>query len=191
MRGISLVEVLVGLLLLSVVSAIAVPQVDRIVDHWRTRGAAFFTGSRVALTRMRAVQRNVNVGLRFVPAGAAYSMRAYADGNGNGVRAADIASGADPAIDGADRLDQLFPGVTFGFVPGARLIDGTEAADGDDPIRLGAGNTLVFSPAGTATSGTLYLRGRGRWQYAVVILGATGRTRVLRFEPSSGSWSSP
>jgi prepilin-type N-terminal cleavage/methylation domain-containing protein len=191
MRGFSLVELLVALLLLAVICAITLPPVTRIVDHWRTRGAASFIGARVALTRMRAVQRNANVGLRFAPAGAAYSMRAYADGNGNGVRAADIASGADPAIDGADRLDQLFPGVTFGFVPGARLIDGSDVGAGDDPIRLGAGNTLVFSPIGTATSGTLYLRGRGPWQYAVVILGATGRTRVLRFEPSSGSWTTP
>jgi prepilin-type N-terminal cleavage/methylation domain-containing protein len=191
MRGVSLVELLIALLVVGIVCAIAVPQIDRTVDHWRTRGAAFFMSARVALTRMRAVRRNVNIGLRFTASGGVYSMRAYADGNGNGVRSAEVASGVDPAIDAADRLDELFPGVSFGFVPGARLIDGAGAAPGDDPIRLGAGDTLVFSPLGTATSGTLYVRGRGPWQYAVVVLGATGRTRVLRFEASTGAWSAP
>ena len=191
MRGFSLVEMLIALLLVATLCAIAVPQVDRVVDHWRTRGAAFFMGSRVALTRMRAVQRNANVGLRFEAAGTAYSMRTYADGNRNGLRSAEIATGVDPAVEPADWLDELFPGVAFGFVPGARLIDGTDVGPGDDPIRLGGTNTLVFSPLGTASSGTVYVRGRASWQYAVVILGATGRSRVLRFEPSTRTWTAP
>lgn len=191
MRGVSLIEMLIVLLMIATVLAIAVPQLDRVVQHWRTQGAAFFASSRVALTRVRAVQRNANVGLRFVAAGSAYSMRTYADGNRNGLRTAEIATGIDPAVGAADRLDELFPGVDFGFIPGARLIDGTPAAPGDDPIRLGSSNMLVFSPLGTATSGTLYLRGGTSWQYAVVILGATGRTRVLWYDPSISAWSAP
>jgi hypothetical protein len=46
---------------------------------------------------------------------------------------------------------------------------------------------LRSTPDGTATSGSLYLHGRER-QYAVRILGATGRTRVLRFDRGLGRW---
>jgi hypothetical protein len=45
------------------------------------------------------------------------------------------------------------------------------------------------SPDGTATSGTLYVQG-SRAQYAVRVLGATGRTRVLKYERGSGAWVS-
>ena len=191
MRGFSLVEMLIVLVIIATLCAIAVPGVDRVVDHWRTRGAAFFMASRVALTRMQAVRRNANVGLRFVATGGAFSMQAYADGNRNGLRSAEIASGVDPAIGPPDRLDELFPGVSFGFVPGACLIDGTAVAPGDDPIRLGTANTVIYSPLGTASSGTVYLRGRGTWQFAVVVLGATGRGRVLEFDTVTRKWGAP
>jgi hypothetical protein len=56
-----------------------------------------------------------------------------------------------------------------------------------DGIRVGSSRILTLGPDGTATSGTLYLHGR-RGQYAVRVLGATGRTRVLRFDTGTGRW---
>jgi hypothetical protein len=46
---------------------------------------------------------------------------------------------------------------------------------------------LSLGPDGTASSGSVYLHGR-RLQYAVRVLGATGRTRVLRFDRGTGRW---
>ena len=40
-----------------------------------------------------------------------------------------------------------------------------------------------------ATSGTIYLRGRDGSRVAVRVLGATGRTRVLRYVVPTGDWS--
>jgi hypothetical protein len=61
-----------------------------------------------------------------------------------------------------------------------------EASDG---VRIGTSRILTLGPDGTATSGTLYLHGR-RAQFAVRILGATGRTRLLRFDPGGRRWVS-
>ena len=47
---------------------------------------------------------------------------------------------------------------------------------------------MSFTPIGTATSRTLYLRGRDGSQYSVRVLGATGRTRVLRYVPATHQW---
>ncbi len=58
-----------------------------------------------------------------------------------------------------------------------------------DPVRLGSANTLTFSPLGTATSGTIFFRSRTGRQYAVRVLGATGRTRVLEFRHETKSWT--
>jgi hypothetical protein len=44
-----------------------------------------------------------------------------------------------------------------------------------------------MSPDGTATAGTVYLHGR-RSQYAVRILGTTGRMRVLQYKAAAHTW---
>jgi hypothetical protein len=146
---------------------------------------------RVGLTRMQAVHRGANVALRFEPEDGTFRIRAYVDGNDNGVRTADIGLGYDPAITPPDRLDHLFSGVRFGFIHGARLIDGAAVAVGDDPIRFGGARMMACAPAGTATSGTVYIRGRGAVQFGVVVLGATGRARVVRFDPVRRQWTTP
>src|SRR5919109_2936710 len=189
MSGFTLLELIVTLALIVVIAAITVPRIDASVDHWRTRGAASFMAARFAHVRMEALKRNANVGLRFSALPDGFDMRTFADGNDNGLRSAEIASGKDPEVLPRQRLEALFPGVRFGFVDNSTLIDGTPVASGADPIRFGTAKMATFTPAGTASSGTVYVRGRGNWQFAVVVLGATGRTRLLQFEPASKAWS--
>jgi hypothetical protein len=187
MRGTSTTEQLVVLALIAVVFAMSLPVMKRGVEHGRLRGAAFYLSSRVAQLRMQAVHRGTNVALQFSPVDP-YAFQAFMDGDGDGVRSADIASGRDPAIDLAQTIRQHFPGIVFGFVPGCPLSDGGAVPPGADPVRIGSSRLLVFAPSGTATSGTLYLRGQLEIGYAVVILGATGRTRLLACAPSQGNW---
>ena len=191
MAGYSLLDVLVTMAVVGCVMGVSVPRLEGALDAWRTRGAAFFLAERVGLTRMQAVHRGANVALRFEAEDGTFRLRPYVDGNDNGVRSADILSGFDPPIMPPDRLDHLFQGTRFGFIDGARLIDGTPVVTGDDPIRFGTARMLACSPAGTATAGTMYIRGQGALQYAVVVLGATGRARVLRFNPVTGQWNAP
>jgi hypothetical protein len=186
-RGSSTTEQLVVLALIAVVFAMSLPVMKRGVEHGRLRGAAFYLASRVAQLRMQAVHRGTNVALRFSPVDP-YAFQAFMDGDGDGVRSADIASGRDPAIDLAEAIRDHFPGIVFGFVPGCPLSDGSAVPLGADPVRIGSSRLLAFAPGGTATSGTLYLRSQLEIGYAVVILGATGRTRLLACAPSQGKW---
>jgi hypothetical protein len=48
---------------------------------------------------------------------------------------------------------------------------------------------VVFTPLGTATAGSLYILGGTRRQYALRIFAETGRSRVLRFDARSGTWT--
>ena len=187
MRGYTLVEMLVVMCVLTTVIAISIPAMTGAVDAARLRGAAFHVSARLALVRMQAVRRYANVALRFQNRNGEYRYQTFADGDGDGVKTADITSGRDVPLGGDEGLRDNYPGVAFGFLPGCPLVNG--GTPDSNPIRIGNSTLLSFSPAGTATSGTLYLRGRGHRAYALVILGATGRTTLLTCDAASGTWS--
>jgi Tfp pilus assembly protein FimT len=133
------------------------------VDEARTRAAARFLAGRLQLARAHAVSRGVIVGLRFTGSGAAATFTGYRDGDEDGVRTGDIATGVDTEVEPAARLSDLFPGVT-------------------STIAFGTSTIVSFTPSGTASSGSVFLEGRDGSRYAVRVLGATARTRVLRFD---------
>ena len=74
-------------------------------------------------------------------------------------------------------------GAFFAFNPltdPRRILDGVPDADGQpangsEGVRIGLSKVLAMNPDGTSSSGTLYMHGRERSQYAVRVFGATGR----------------
>ena len=102
----------------------------------------------------------------------------FVDGNRNGVRTNDIASHVDQPLGDRASLSDLFSGVAIAV----------SGAAGSDPLRIGSSNLLSFTPLGTATSGTIYVRGRDGSQFAIRVLGATGRVRVQRYLPRTRAW---
>jgi hypothetical protein len=86
------------------------------------------------------------------------------------------------------RLADAFGGAHFAIVADVPSIDGGPGlAAGADPVRLGS-PILAFAPTGSATSGTLYLASADRQQFAVRVLGATGRVRIFEFERATARW---
>jgi hypothetical protein len=166
--------------LVAILAGTAVPQALVAIDRSRGLIAAKYLGSRLALARTLAVTRRASVGLRFIDEPRGISFEVYQDGNRNGILTTDIQRQVDRLLEPATRLFELFPGVQIGLVPGM---------PGSDPVQLGRTNILSFSPLGTATSGTVYVRGRDGTQWAVRVLGATGRTRVLKYVVRTGEWT--
>jgi len=161
--------------LAAIAPAAAVPQTLAGIESSRTLGAARYLASRLALSRAQAAARSANVALQVTGTGSLVTVAAYRDGNGNGVRTSDIAAGIDPLVEAPARFTDRFPRV--------QLFVGDPDAVPTRPATL-----ISFSPIGTATSTTLYVRGPDGSQYAVRVLGATGRTRVLRFVPGTRQW---
>lgn len=189
MRGFTLVEVMATLALVLVLTAMALPITDRLRQEGQVRGAAFALAGRCGRLRFAAVHRAAHVGLRFQASGDSWVAQSFMDGDRDGLRTADIAIGRDPAIDDPLPIQAMFPNARFGFVDGCPLIDGTTVGD-SNPVRIGTAKMLVFTPDGSSSGGTLYLRGGPQASgYAVVVLAATGRTRLLRCVPGSGRWT--
>jgi len=186
--GFTLIELLLALALTTVLVGITLPVAGDAIDELRTGAAARYLAGRIAASRMDAINRSRAVALRFQASTPDYQFAPYVDGNGNGVRSADIRTGVDPPVGTPRQLGADFTGVHFGLEIGVPDVDGVRNAT-TDGVRIGTARILTVSPDGTATSGTLYLQGR-RAQYAVRVLGATGRTRVLKYDPGARTWIS-
>ena len=187
-RGVSLLEVLFALATTVTVGALAMAFTSSAIDELRTAVAARYVAGRIGSTRIDAVRRSSAVALRFEAVDSDYMYAPYEDGNGNGVRTAEIREGIDRPLGPFERLGDRFPGVRFELLPGLPDADG-QTGTGTDGIRIGSARILTMSADGTATSGTLYIRGR-RGQYAVRVLGVTGRTRMLQYHPGDRTWLS-
>ena len=94
------------------------------LDDMRTRAAARYVSGRLAVARLGAVNRSQAVGLRFLAAAPDYQFCAYTDGNGNGLRTAEILAGIDTPIGPARQLGSDFRGVHFGLAIGIPDVDG-------------------------------------------------------------------
>ena len=108
----------------------------------------------------------------------------YQDGDGDGVRSADIAAGRDRRLSGPFPLSGGAPGVSVAINPGIPALPPERGMLSGDPVRFGSSDILSFSPFGTATPGTFYLAGDGA-QAAVRVTGTTARVRILIWR---GSW---
>jgi hypothetical protein len=187
-RGRSLLEVLLVLATSFTMGALAIAQTSSAIDEMRTAVAARYVAGRIGSTRIDAVRRSSAVALRFEAVGDDYMYAPYEDGNGNGVRTAEILAGIDRPLGPYERLSDKFPGVHFELTPGVPDADG-QAATGSDGVRIGSARLLTMGVDGTATSGTLYVRGR-KGLYAVRVLGVTGRTRMLQYSAGDRTWLS-
>jgi hypothetical protein len=84
-------------------------------------------------------------------------------------------------------LSDNYAGVDFGLLPDLPPIDPGGPPPGMDPIKLGSSALLSYAPSGSSSPGSVYIRGR-KVQYAIRILGDTGRTRILKFNPHDRLW---
>jgi type II secretory pathway pseudopilin PulG len=174
--GFTLVDVIVALGLLGILGAVAIPPLAAGMSEARARASARYLAARLQQARALAVTRSRAVALRVMLDGDTVSMGLFEDGNANGIRSSEIASGEDPRIGMEVSLGELFGAVRATESDGATSINSVRAA------------LISFTPAGTASSTTVFLRGAQDGRFAVRVLGATGRIRVLRLDPSTGDW---
>lgn len=184
--GASLVELTIVLALATATAAMSAPVFASTIDAGRVRQAAQYLAAQCRSARMEAIARSTTSALVFDQAAGRWRIRRCIDGNGNGVRRADIGSGRDTCA-ASLALSDLFSGVTI--ATDASLPDPDGGPGSADAVRFGASDIASFTAAGTATAGTLYLRSAGGAQFAVRVSGVTGRTRILRFDDVQRTWT--
>jgi type II secretory pathway pseudopilin PulG len=193
-RGITLLETVVTVVIVSLAVIVVLPALGRMRASALTATGARHLAVTCHALRWKSVAQGRGHGLYFVRDTTGWSWYEVRDGNGNGLRLIDIANGSDPTLAGPRRLEDVASGVTLGFPLGnpiPRVPPSTGWIDDlDDPIRIGNTKLLAFSPAGTSSSGTIYVTDRREHLYAVVLYGRTAKLRVWRYAAASGQWNS-
>jgi len=186
-EGAALLELLLATATLVSLAGMAIPLTAQAADDARARAAANHLAHQVRLARQQAVAGNRAAALVFDEVDGRWAMRTCLDGNGNGVRRAEVESGPDNCPRATPQVDQLFPGIQL-VLPSD--IPDLDAQTGDSRgIRFGRSAMASCTPLGHCTPGTFYVRSMRGQQYAVRVSGTMGRTRVLRFDTGTRHWT--
>jgi hypothetical protein len=191
--GTSLVETLVVLALALMALAAVAPAAAYLRGEGRAAAGARHLAGRLAAARFKAVATRRGRGLFFEPAGGGWVWWDVEDGNGNGLRVAEIRRAVDRVVAGPHRLEHEVHGAFLGFPPRA-AVPRIPPASGAltppfDPVRFGGASLVAFSPTGAASSGTLYVTDGERGLFGVVLFGPTARLRVWRFDAGARRWT--
>ena len=185
--GFSTTELLITLTLVVLVTAMAVPATGRVLETNRGRQAAAFVAGRLRSAQLGAAQSTKAVAVVFDASARGWTFRVCEDGNRNGLRRSELPPGPDRCVAGPFDVESMFPGVRIAVDSALRGPEGEPASA--DPVRFGRGNLASFSPAGSGTAGSVFLRVPGGQHFMVRVGGVTGRVRVFRHDPITG-WES-
>jgi len=185
-------EAALVLLLIGLCAAVSTPALLAALSRGRVVTAARELSQDMARLRSDAIASRRSVAMRLTWSQGRYVYAFYADGDGDGVRSDDIASGLDPLIGPGRDLASRYEGVDFGLldvaIPEVPPGGGTLAAT-SDPVRFGRSDIITFTPHGTSSSGTLYVSDGAGVVAAVVLFGGTGRIRTWRFDRELWAWT--
>lgn len=176
-RGRTLVGLFVVLCLTALIAAAGIPTLTEARRAAALRETSGRLWGMLVLCRANAIMRCRATALVFErTADGAWRCFVAEDGDGDGLRRADMESGRDRVIGEVLHLEGATAGL--GILADQRVPDpsgrGRLAGDLDDPVRAGRGDIITFTPRSTATPSSIYLTDYHH------------RMRVLRITPGTG-----
>ena len=186
-----MIDSIVTLALAGILVSWAAAIAGRVVADAHTAAAAREFAVLFQALRWKSVNENRNVGLFFEQSAGAWHWFEVGDGNGNGLRSAEVRNGTDVKRSGPHRLETTHRGVRLGFPTGQTVPDippRTGVLGGTDPIRFGRSDLISFSPRGRSSSGTLFVTDGRHRLFGVRLYGAATRIRVWRWDDREMQW---
>ena len=188
--GLTLIEILIVLAIIAAVAICAAPAFGTYRRSASMRAEAAELRGIFRAVRSRAITRATHAGVKFTRAGNTWVYSLYDDGNGNGIRSAEIASGVDRRYAGPSMLMPQFNIASIALLSTTiRDPDGDALPPTASAVQFGSSTLCSFSPTGSATSGTVYITDGAGHLCAVRVYGPSGRVRLLRYDAGRRRWN--
>jgi hypothetical protein len=191
--GRTLVEMLVALSVMAMMMVAGAPTLDEARRAAALRGAAGRLWGMMVRCRAHAIMRQRATALVFERAGTpGWRCFIAEDGDGDGLRREDLASGRDRVIGEVLELDGATAGL--GILRDLPVPDpdgsGRLGGDLDDPVRAGRGDIITFTPASTATPSSVYLTDHQARMRVLRVYGGTARVNSMVWREGWRRWRS-
>ena len=174
-RGFQLVELVVVLALLTISALFVVPPVLSLSARLRVDLAAHELAAALHQARSLALTHSTFVAVKFFPQDGRVAYAGDRDGDGDGVRNVDIATGVDPQITPVRLFAHWQGRLGFGFPPGPPPRDPGDPSRRlgrlTDPIRFNDSDLASFGPLGQFDAGLPIVTNGRRELAAVRVLG--------------------
>ncbi len=188
--GHTLTELVVVVAAFGIIAGTGIPALTNTMSRAALRSATAQVRDLLRLTQEEAMTLNRNRGIRFTQEGERWVWAVYDDGDGDGVRNADIAAGVDPLVAGPEDVG-LFRGMAGIGIPEDGVPhpdDGTLLTADTSPIRFGTTSLCSFATDGSSTPGSVYLSSASGEAAIVRSSGDGGRIRVMFYDRGAGTW---
>lgn len=188
--GRSLLELLAALAVTAAVLGMTLPPLADARHAAGLAAASMEISGMILRCRLQAVTRATAVGLVFDRGDDGWEAFVAVDGDCDGIRSRDLATGRDRRVGRTlhFRRGGAGPGILVGVGvpdPSGRGMLGGDLAD---PIRCGRGDILTFTSRGTATPASIYLSDGHRRMRVLRIYGATAKVHQMTWRIGQEAW---
>lgn len=184
-KGISLLEVMVSFLVVSLLVAVSLGAFSRIRERNYADSILRKMEALVAETRALSIIKKTNIGILFESIDGKIFVEIYEDMDWDGVNRKDIEKGIDKMI--SKKILLNMDNSKIEIPKSVKLDPSNKPITSMDAVKFGKGDILTFSPKGEATPGTLFIsEDRRDICWAIRVAGLDGRIRV--FKHQNGTW---
>lgn len=189
-RGTSLLELLITAAIIGIFALLAVPAFATYRRHAAVTDAAAEIRAIFRLVRSRAITRHNASAIKFAKTGNQWTYALHDDGDGDGVRNDDIASGVDKHFAPPRLLLTHSKLASIELPPNLSIKDpdGEKLTSDSSAVQFGRSTLCSFSYEGESTPGTIYITDRAGELWCARVYGATGKVRLLRYNSGSRRW---
>jgi len=190
--GLTLLEILIVVAIIGVIAVCVAPAFANYRRRVSMNAQAADLRGIFRAVRSRAITRSRHAGVKFTRAGNIWMYSLYDDGDGDGIRSDDIASGVDRRYAGPSVLTAQYNIASISVLsttirdPDGDLLPPTASA-----VQFNRSTLCSFAPTGAGTPGTVYITDGAGQICALRVYGASGRVRLLRYDPARRRWERP
>lgn len=187
--GFSALEIIVAVAIVGLIALCSIPAFASYRRSASLTSQAAELRSIFRAVRSRAVASGRHAGVKFTRAADRWTYSLYEDGDGDGIRNDDIASGVDRRYAGPSVFVPQFNIARIALLDTTiRDPDGDRLPPTASAVQFNRSTICSFAPIGTGTPGTVYITDGVSQLCAIRVYGASGRVRMLRYNAARRRW---